>query len=87
MHYRPKLMFNESPKGCAGIVVSVVNAQVFATEAEALASASNTFHNWMNPRISGFTTEETSDPVNYAWIDGNLCSPVEVVDGLSITEV
>ena len=79
MHYRPMLTFdNESPKG---------NAQVFATEAEALASASNTFHNWMNPRISGFTTEETSDPVNYAWIDGNLCSPVEVVDGLSITEV
>ena len=78
MHYRPMLTFdNESPKG---------NALVFATEAEALAAAKDTFHNltalfkydWMNPRISGYTTEATDDPVNcklqsalFAQADGN----------------
>ena len=89
MHYRPMLTFdNESPKG---------NAQVFATEAEALASASDTSHNWINPRISGFTTEKTADSVNCVWFCGNpwdvseanleLDTDISEAQGISIDEL
>lgn len=43
------------------------NAQVFATEAEALASAEARFMVWTMPE--GFLAVETDDPVNYARID------------------
>lgn len=45
------------------------NAQRFATYQEAYESAEHRFMVWTQP--TGFTVEETSDPVNYRW------SPVE----------
>lgn len=44
------------------------NAQVFATESEARASAESLFMRWIQPE--GFDTEETNNPVNYRRIDG-----------------
>ena len=44
------------------------NAQVFATETEARASAKSLFMRWIQPE--GFDTEETNDPVNYRHVDG-----------------
>jgi hypothetical protein len=44
------------------------NAQVFATESEARASAKSLFMRWIQPE--GFDTEETNDPVNYRHVDG-----------------
>jgi hypothetical protein len=55
------------------------NAQVFATESEARASAKSLFMRWiqLKPKVAknlfteeGFDTEETNDPVNYRHVDG-----------------
>ena len=44
------------------------NGEVYATEAEALASAGQRFSVWMMP--SDFTAIETEDAVNGQWIMG-----------------
>ena len=55
MNFKPMFLFaNGERQG---------NAQVFATEAEALASATDRFMRWTMPQ--GIDTEETSEPVNY----------------------
>jgi len=41
------------------------NAQVFATKEEALGSAQNRFRVWTMP--TGYSADETSDPVTYRW--------------------
>ena len=43
------------------------NAQRFATEPEALASAADRFAVWTMP--TGYHVEESADPVNYQWDD------------------
>jgi len=44
------------------------NGQTFATEAEARQSAKNRYCNWM--MAEAFGVEESDEPVNYAWVDG-----------------
>jgi hypothetical protein len=46
------------------------NALRFATEDEALANAENLMGRWM--LVEDFRAAESSDPVNYAWVDSKL---------------
>ena len=48
---------------------AVGNGQRFATQDEALASASARFQVWTMP--TGFFAEESADPVNYRHVDGH----------------
>ena len=60
MGFKPMLLFKDGErKG---------NAQVFATESEARASAKSLFMRWIQPE--GFDAEETNDPVNYRHVGG-----------------
>lgn len=60
--WRP--MFHVPPDEWAG------NAQRFATEEEALASARARFNVWMVP--DDFRADPTDDPVNYKWDKGDV---------------
>ena len=52
-----------------------VNALVFATKEEALASARNLYHRWT--LCTDYSTEETSDPVNYEFdLIRGVCTPL-----------
>jgi hypothetical protein len=46
------------------------NALVFATKAEAWENARDLFSRWTVP--TDYRVVEVDDPVNYAWVDGNL---------------
>jgi hypothetical protein len=61
MNHKPAFYFSGQDK-------PGVNAEVYATQAEALASAEARFMVWTMP--TGITTVETEDPVNRAWING-----------------
>lgn len=51
------------------------NSLVFATQAEALASARNLYHRWT--LCTDYSTEETSDPVNYELdLIRGVCTPL-----------
>lgn len=60
MGFKPMLLFKDGERQG--------NAQVFATESEARASAKSLFMRWI--QTEGFDTEETDDPVNYRHLDG-----------------
>lgn len=60
MNWRPMFEFRGGER--------VGNGQVFATEAEAEASALARFRVWTMPIAYG--TEETEKPVNYAFVNG-----------------
>jgi len=60
MGFKPMLLFKDGERQG--------NAQVFATESEARASAKSLFMRWIQPK--GFDTEETTDPVNYRHVGG-----------------
>lgn len=47
-----------------------VNALVFATKDEALKNAENLMMRWM--LVTDFSAIETTDPVNYKWVDSQL---------------
>ena len=61
-NFRPIFLFANNER--AG------NGQVFATEAEALASAGARFQRWTMP--IGFEAEATDLPVTYRWDDGDI---------------
>ena len=46
------------------------NALVFATKAEAEASAEDLMYRWTS--VSDSRASETNEPVNYRWINGKL---------------
>ena len=76
MGFKPMLLFkNGERKG---------NAQVFATESEARASAKSLFMRWVQPK--GFDTEETDDPVNYRHVGGVDHRIVDINDGMSSSQ-
>ena len=50
------------------------NALRFATREEAEANAADLFQRWLLP--TDYRVDESDDPVNYRWIDGNL-EPVD----------
>ena len=76
MGFKPMLLFkNGERKG---------NAQVFATESEARASAKALFFRWI--QTDGFDTEETNDPVNYRHVDGVDHRIVDINDGMSSSQ-
>ena len=58
MNYKPAFTFK-------GQAEPSTNGEVYATEAEALASAKQRFSVWTMP--TGFTTVETDEPVNGVW--------------------
>ena len=51
------------------------NGLVFATKEEAEANAVALSHRWMV--VTNTRADETSDPVNYRWINGELLRIVE----------
>ena len=53
-----------------------MNGQCFATKGEALGSARARFNVWVTPK--GFTSEESTDPVNYRWSLETGDAPVNV---------
>ena len=57
MNYKPMFEFASGER--------LGNAQVFATKEEALGSAQNRFRVWTMP--TGYSADETSDPVTYRW--------------------
>ena len=60
MNFKPAFIFrNQTEPG--------LNAQVFATQEEAMKSAASRFRRWTMP--IDYTTVETTDPVNYRWDD------------------
>jgi len=61
MNYRPVFIF-ASGERCG-------NLQVFATREEARNSAESRFRVWTTP--TGFSADETSDPVTYTWTAEN----------------
>jgi hypothetical protein len=72
MNWKPAFLFRGDDK-------PGLNAQVFATQEEALASAATRFSRWTMP--IGFFVVETTDPVNYRWDDklGDVMLEQEVV--------
>lgn len=54
------------------------NGLRFATEAEALANVAHLADRWMLVRDTRVV--ESNDPVNYAWIDGELVTVKEKVN-------
>lgn len=61
MSFKPEFQVGTDPKFYG-------NAQAFATEAEALASAQARFNVWT--MATGFRAVESDEPVNYRWEDG-----------------
>jgi hypothetical protein len=63
MSYKPEVQTSGRPEWNG-------NALRFATEAEALANVANLANRWM--LVTDTRVVESSDPVNYAWVDGEL---------------
>ena len=68
MNYKPMFKFASGER--------LGNAQVFATKEEALGSAQNRFRVWTMP--TGYSADETSDPVTYTWTaeTGDVSLPI-----------
>ena len=61
MNWKPAFIIRGEDKPCT-------NGEVYATEAEALASAEQRFMVWTMP--TGCCVVETEDPVNGVWVPG-----------------
>ena len=63
MSWKPEVIADSSGKWCG-------NALRFATKAEAEANARDLMMRWFLVRETRAT--ESDDPVNYAWVDGQV---------------
>jgi hypothetical protein len=63
MSYKPEVQTNGRPEWNG-------NALRFATEAEAQANVLDLMSRWM--LVTDTRVVESSDPVNWAWVDGKL---------------
>ena len=63
MSYAPEVIADNSGKWCG-------NALRFATKEEAEANVRDLFSRWM--LVKETRVVESSDPVNYAWVNGRL---------------
>jgi hypothetical protein len=63
MSWKPEVIADSSGEWCG-------NALRFATEAEALDNAKDLMNRWFLVRKIRAT--ESTDPVNYRWVDGKL---------------
>lgn len=63
MSWKPEVIADSSGKWCG-------NGLRFATKEEAEANARNLMMRWF--AVTDTRATESSDPVNYAWVDGSL---------------
>ena len=63
MSWKPEVIADNSGKWCG-------NALRFATEQEAMDNAKNLMNRWF--LVRDCRAAESTDPVNYRWVDGKL---------------